>query len=415
MTAAAVAAALHPSRPHTSVSMPTERPSMATPALFTRTTLAAVALGLAAALAACGKKEEPAPAVAEKPQDPMLVTVPPAMASNFKTAKLGTAELSPVQEITGRIDASEHRVSRIGSAVTGRVTEVMVEVGDLVRSGQALARVSSPELTQAQLAVLRANAASGLADRAVERARQLLQADVIGSAELQRRESELAVANAELRASTDQLRLLGMPAGDISALRSKGTLAAGTVVVSPRSGVVIERNVSQGQVAQPGDPLFTVADLDKVWVVGAVPEQTASSVEVGQSMEISVPALGGTPITGKVVVVGATVQPETRTVAVRTEVGNPGRALKPQMLATMRISGTARKTLALPSEAVVRENDRDNVYVKTGENRYRLTPVELGPTNNGMRAVLQGPREGTEIVSEGAFHLNNERKRAELE
>ena len=391
--------------------MPTERPSMHRPALFTRT---AIAVCLVAALAACGKKEEPPKAV-EAPSDPMLVNVPAAMAANFKVDKLATADISPVIEITGRIDASEHRVSRIGAAVTGRVTEVMVEIGDTVRAGQPLARVASPELTQAQLAVLRANAASNLASRSVDRARQLLQADVIGSAEVQRRESELSVANAELRASTDQLRLLGMSAGDIASLRNQGNLAAATLVVSPRAGVVIERNVSQGQVAQPGDPLFTVADLDKVWVIGAVPEQAASSVEVGQSMEISVPALGAAALTGKVVVVGATVQPDTRTVAVRTEVDNPKRALKPQMLATMRISGATQKVLALPPGAVVRENDRDNVFVKTAENRYRLTPVELGAASNGMRPMLQGPREGTEVVTEGAFHLNNERKRAELE
>jgi cobalt-zinc-cadmium efflux system membrane fusion protein len=391
--------------------MPTERPSMHRPALFTRT---AIAVCLVAALAACGNKEEP-PKAAEAPADPMLVTVPAAMASNFKVSRLETAEISQVQEITGRIDASEQRVSRIGAAVTGRALEVFVDVGDTVRAGQPLARVASPELTQAQLAVLRANAASNLASRSVERARQLLQADVIGSAEVQRRESELSVANAELRASTDQLRLLGMSVGDIASLRSQGTLAAATVVVTPRSGVVIERQVSQGQVTQPGDPLFTVADLDKVWVVGAVPEQAAGSVEVGQSMEITVPALGGAPLTGKVVAVGATVNPDTRTVGVRTEVNNPKRALKPQMLATMRISGTARKMLALPPGAVVRDNDRDNVFVKTAENRYRLTPVELGAASNGLRPVLQGPPEGTEVVTEGAFHLNNERKRAELE
>ena len=395
--------------------MPTERPSMHRPALSSLAARTALAVCLVAALAACGKKDEAPKAAAEAPADPMLVTVQPAMASNFKVSKLETAEIAQVQEITGRIDASEQRVSRIGAAVTGRAMEVFVDVGDNVRAGQPLARVASPELTQAQLAVLRANAASSLASRAVERARQLLQADVIGSAELQRRESELAVANAELRASTDQLRLLGMSGGDIAALRSQGTLAPATVVVSPRAGVVIERNVSQGQVTQPGDPLFTVADLDKVWVVGAVPEQAASSVEVGQSMEITVPALGGAPLTGKVVAVGATVNAETRTVGVRTEVDNPKRALKPQMLATMRISGASKKMLAVPPAAVVRENDRDNVYVKTAENKYRLTPVELGANSNGMRPLLQGPREGTEVVTEGAFHLNNERKRAELE
>ncbi|MES2187075.1 MAG: efflux RND transporter periplasmic adaptor subunit [Pseudomonadota bacterium] len=384
---------------------------------------AALALPLALcallALTACGPKTDTAAAAAaaeaKTPADPMLVQVRPAMAGNFKVAKLVQADVATVQEITGRIEANERQVSRIGAAVTGRVTEVLAELGDNVVAGQALARVASPELTQAQLAVLRASSTSSLASRAVERAHQLIQADVIGSAELQRREAELAISRAELRAATDQLRLLGLSAGDVLRLREQGTLATATAVSTPRAGTVIERAVSQGQVAQPGDPLFTVADLGNVWVVGALPEQAATKVEAGQSVEIDVPALGGEPLTGKIVYVGATVQPETRTVAIRTQVDNPGHRLKPQMLATMRISGAARRQLALPAAAVVRENDRDHVFVKTGDNQYRLTPVELGAASQGVRPLLQGVREGTEVVVDGAFHLNNERKRAELE
>ena len=379
----------------------------------------ALAAGLLlAALAGCGgdkKADAAAQADSQPAPDPMLVKIRPEMAANFKTAKLAQADIAAVTEITGRIEANERQVSRIGASVTGRVTEVLAELGDSVRAGQPLARVSSPELTQAQLAVLRASSQTGLAARAVERARQLIQADVIGSAELQRRESELAIANAELRAATDQLRLLGLSDGDVARLRAQGALATATAITAPRAGVVIERQISQGQVAQPGDPLFTVADLGNVWVVGALPEQAATKVEPGQAVEIEVPALGGPPLAGKVVTVGATVQPETRTVAIRTQVDNPGHALKPQMLATMRITGTARRMLAVPAGAVVRENDRDHVFVKTGDNQYRLTPVELGAPGSGMRPVLQGVREGAEVVGEGAFHLNNERKRAELE
>ena len=378
---------------------------------------AALALCALLALQGCGKSGETpaAPAAEAPPQDPMVVKVKPEMASNFKVEPLKKADIASVQEIPGRIEANQRLLSRIGASVTGRVTDVLVDSGDNVRAGQALARVASPELTQAQLAVLRANSNQSLAARAVERARQLIQADVIGSAELQRREAELAIATAELRAATDQLRLMGVSAGAIAQLRSQGTLSEATVVSAPRAGVVIERTVSQGQVAQPGDPMFTVADLSNVWVVGALPEQAASSVEAGQSVEIDVPALNGVPITGKIVYVGATVQPETRTVAIRTQVDNAQRSLKPQMLATMRISGAARPALALPVAAVVRENDRDHVFVKTGDNQYRLTPVELGAGNNGVRPLLQGPKEGEQIVTDGAFHLNHERKRAELE
>ena len=373
-------------------------------------------------LTGCGK-EEPAAAVAaadtKAELDPMEVVVSAEMATNFKTAAVTQAEVASVQEVAGRIEANERKVTRIGAAVTGRVTEVLAETGDRVKAGQTLARVASPELTTAQLAYMRASATATLAERSVERARQLIAADVIGSAELLRRESEVQIARAELRAAGDQLKLMGLSADALSSLRAKGNVAPNAAITASAAGIVIERQVSQGQVAQPGDPLFTVADLSNVWVVGALPEQIARSVQTGQNVQIDVPALGLTveeaPISGKIIYVGDTVSPETRTVTIRTQVDNKDLALKPQMLATMKIQGSMEKTLAIPALAVVRENDKDHVYVKKAENHYRLTPVELGAASGGLRPVLKGLSEGSQIVVEGAFHLNNERKRAELE
>jgi membrane fusion protein, heavy metal efflux system len=382
--------------------------------------LATLALALLCAftLSACGPADKAASATpaAEAPAtDPLEVRVKPEMAAQFQVQKLAPVALVPTQDVAGRIEANDRLVTRIGASVTGRVTDVLAEVGDRVKTGQALAYVASPELTTAQLAFLRAHAASQLAERAVERARQLIQADVIGSAELQRRESELSIARAELRAAGDQLQLMGLPAGAIEQLRSQGTLAAKTAVVATLSGVVIERQVSRGQVAQPGDPLFTVADLGNVWVVGGLPEQAARSVQPGQAVEIEVPALGAQRLQGKIVYVGDTVSPETRTVTIRTQVDNARRDLKPQMLATMRIAAAPQQVLAVPAAAVVRENDRDHVFVRQAEGRYRLTPVELGAASGALRPLLKGLPEGSEVVVEGAFHLNNERKRAELE
>ena len=133
--------------------------------------LAFACLGL---LAACGKSGQSidstgkaaipattASAAASKvATDPMAVEVKPEMARNFKVQALAPVELASMQELSGRIDANERLVIRIGAAVTGRVTEVLAEVGDRVRSGQTLARIASPELTTAQLAYLRANASA---------------------------------------------------------------------------------------------------------------------------------------------------------------------------------------------------------------------------------------------------------------
>lgn len=381
---------------------------------FTHRTLPCLASALALSLLVGCSPDAPVAAPKAEP-DPMLVTVQASMAERFQLDAVGYKELESVKDVAGRIEANDRMVTRIGASVTGRVTEVLVEIGDRVQPGQTLARVASPELSQAQMAYLRAHSAAALADKAVERARQLFQADVIGSAELQKREAEQALARAEQRATFDQLKLMGMPSPALDRLLAEGTLHPHAAVVSTLSGVVIERKVSNGQVAQPGDPLFTVANLSQVWVVGDLPEQTARAVQVGQRVDIEVPALGGRQLSGRIVYVGDTVSPETRTVPIRTQVDNASRDLKPQMLATMRIRGEALRTLVVPADAVVRENDRDHVFVKAGQNAYRLTPVELAPVIGAWRPIVKGVSAGTEIVIRDAFHLNNERKRAELE
>lgn len=359
-------------------------------------------------------KIKPAVQTAEK-KNPLDVHLTEEMSQQFKVESAQTVELAVMQKVSGRIEANEQRTTRIGSSITGRVTQVMAEVGDRVQAGQPLAKLASPELSNAQLGFLRALSATKLAERSVERAQQLVTADVIGNAELQRREVELSVARAELRAATDQLRLIGLTQALIERLRETGSLASEVAITANRTGIVVERKVSQGQVAQPGDPLFTVADLSNVWVVGALPEQDANSVHLNQQVEVEVAALGSQKLKGRIVFVSDTVQQDTRTVPIRTAVENPKFELKPQMLATLHLSGGLRKQLAVPGSAVVRENDKDYVFVQIAKNHFRLTEVELDPTAGELRPVRKGINEGTPIVVEGSFHLNSQRKRAELE
>jgi len=366
----------------------------------------------------CGKNDTPKTKPAEKnvvKLNPLDVVLKEEMAKQFVIEPAQIVELAVVQKVSGRIEANEQRTTRIGSSITGRVTQVMAEVGDRVKAGQPLAKLASPELSNAQLGFLRALSATKLAERSVERAQLLVTSDVIGNAELQRREVELSVARAELRAATDQLRLIGLSEALIERLRETGALASEVAITANRTGIVVERKVSQGQVAQPGDPLFTVADLSNVWVVGALPEQDANSVHLNQLVEVEVAALGKQKLKGRIVFVSDTVQQDTRTVPIRTSVENPKFELKPQMLATLHLSGGLRKQLAVPGSAVVRENDKDYVFVQIEKNHFRLTEVELEPAAGELRPVKKGISEGTFIVVDGSFHLNSQRKRAELE
>ena len=369
--------------------------------------------------AGCGGSEEAAPpskeAVLQEPEDVNSITIRPELVQRITIGHPMMVDLADKLQVPSQVEVDEERLVSIGSYVTGRIIDLYVTLGESVDAGAPLARISSPELTQAQLAYLRASSRTVLAQKAAERAHHLLSADVIAIAEVERRESELEVSRAELEAAKDQLRLLGVDNGALKDLVDKGHILPSVAIKASKNGIVIGRHVIIGQVVQPADQLFQVADLSAVWVVGDVPEQIARNVRVGQHVEIHVPALGDVNFDGLIIFVADTVNPLTRTVMVRTMVENPKRKLKPDMLATMHITDNPHKSMVVPETAVVREANRDYVFLSQGNNRFLRVPVELGPEVADMRPVLKGLTAEQPIVVDGAFHLDNERKLAELE
>lgn len=371
------------------------------------------AMLLAAAMAGCNGKE--APPAAAAPADPTLVTVQADFLQRLKIVPAGEGEAIETLRVPARIEVDEQRVARIGAAVTGRVTQIHTTLGQRVKRGEALATLHSTELSAAQLAYLKALSQAELQRRAVDRARLLFASDVIGAAELQKRESELAQAQAEMQASHDQLRVLGMTESATDKLAATRTVHSLSSITATLDGVVIERKVTPGQVVQPADALFTVADLSHVWLVAEVPEQQAALVKKGEAAQAEIPALNGKRIEGRLIFVADTVNPDRRTVTVRMDVDNPERMLKPEMLASMLIQGAPQRRLLVPAAAVVREENKDHVFVQLDKHRFQLRPVALGQESNGYIPVQSGLKGGERIVTEGAFHLNNERKRKELE
>lgn len=365
-----------------------------------------------ALLAGCDTGPEEKPAA---PADPTLVKPADSLRKQLTLVTISTAAVSDTLRVPGRIDFDEQRIARIGASVTGRVTQVDGILGQVVRKGTVLAHLNSAELSEAQLNYLKARSQLSLHQRAAERARLLFESDVIGSAELQRRETEYQISSAETRAAADQLRLLGFSEQALSKLGSQGKIAPVTPVVAPRDGIIVERLVTAGQVVQPADLLFSVADLTGLWAVAAVPERQAGRIAAGQPVRIEVPALSDQPLQAKVAFVSQTVDPETRTVLVRCVLANPDGRLKPDMLATLLIATLPETRTVVPASAVVRENNSDHVFVSRPDGKFQLVKVELGPEEEGHRVVIQGLVPGQLIVSDGAFHLNNERNRQALE
>jgi cobalt-zinc-cadmium efflux system membrane fusion protein len=360
------------------------------------------------------KKSQPSSAT-QAAQDPNLVMANESLLAQIKISEVSQSDVSDILRVAGQIDFDEQALTRIGASVTGRVTQINAQLGNEVKKGDTLALINSSELSNSQLAYLKARSEKEFHRRTVQRAKTLFEADVISAAELQRRESEYEVASAQTRAAQDQLRVLGVNLKAMEELATTGSIDSVASVMATIKGVVVERKVTTGQVVQPADVLFTVADLSRVWAVAQVPEQQVAQVKVGQSVRIEVPALQNEQLLGKLIYVGQTVNPETRTVLVRTELDNTSGRLKPSMLASMLIESTPKKQLVIPTSAVVREQDADYVFVQEKPGVFRLKPVRLTSEHNGQRVVLDGLSQGVKIVSDGAFHLNNHRNLKDME
>ena len=375
---------------------------------FTRTS-SLILVCLVAALALSGCRKEAPKAATSGQTDPLLVDAPAELVQQLSIHAVEEKQFSDVLRVAGTIDFDEQALTRIGATVTGRVTQLLANLGQNVKTGDPLAQIHSSELSAAQLSYIKAQSQAQLLKRNAQRAVTLFEADVISAAELQRRQNEYEQAAAEARASTDQLRVLGMSPKSIERLSQTGAIDSNAWVSATISGVVVDRKVSTGQVVQPSDAMFVVANLQRVWAVAQVPEQQVSQVKTGQSVFIEVPALDHEKLVGKLIYVGQTVNPDTRTVLVRTELDNREGRLKPAMLASMLIQATAQNRLAIPTSAVVREDDEDHVFVEQKPGQFRLTRVKLAAEQDGQRVVTEGLQPGTRIVMDGAFHLNNHR------
>jgi cobalt-zinc-cadmium efflux system membrane fusion protein len=359
-----------------------------------------------------------APAVesrSEPPPSPLSVEAPPALLQRLSVGPVNAGQFAETLELPGRVALDEHRLARIGPSISGRVSEIRAFIGQGVRKGDLLAVLNSTELSNAQAGYLKAKTQVGLRRLTVDRARRLHAEGIISQATLKEREGALTEAEVELRAAADQLAVMGMNEDAIQRLTDTGTIDSLTPVTATQTGTVIERHIYVGQIAQPSDDLFTIADLSQVWVVAEAPEQDINMVEVGRQAEVRIPALPKQRITGRIIYVADTVNPATRSVTVRMVVDNPKRQIKPEMLVSMVIRRGSETSLTVPGQSVVRVADKDHVFVQTGPNRFELRPVTLGMERDGQRQVTAGLAAGQRIVLDGAFHLNNERIRKELE
>ncbi len=289
---------------------------------------------------------------------------------------------------TGTIQADERRLAVVTTKIEGWIEKLLVNAtGEPVRRGQALMRVYSPALVQAQQEYV-------LALQAAQAAAQ-------GGDGLGQRLAE----GAERR-----LRNLDFPADQLERLRRDGEARRLVTLRAPASGVVLEKMAVEGMRFLPGEPLYRLADLSTVWVVAEVPEQDLPSVAVGQKAAVTLKARPDRTLEGQVAFVYPTITPATRTGKVRIELANPKGELKTDMYASVELQALvgAPDALAVPASAVIDSGARQIVLVERGEGRFEPRPVRLGARGSGYVEVREGVQEGERVVVTANFLIDAE-------
>ena len=357
-------------------------------------------------LGACSEKSDEAEAQRINPNE---VVASDSMLQQIKFQQAIKIPIKRSLDIPGSFEVKQNLLARIGSPVQGRIIEISGMLGQTVKQGDVLAVINSTELAQQQLNYIKSVQMVELKTKAYERAVLLFDADVVSEAQKLERKTELSAAKAEMEASKDQLFVMGMTLKEIEAIQSETQIDAITSIVAKIDGKIIKKNVNVGQVVEPTEDIFTIAELSEVWGVAQVPERQIGFLKEGDDILIDVPAYEEKHVEGKISYLGDIVDPVTRTVTIRTEIDNSHGLLKPDMLITMKVSGKEVEKVGVPVNAIVSIDDIPNVFIKIADNKFLLRPVTLGIKNKEFIHIEDGLLEGEEVVIDGAFHLNNER------
>jgi membrane fusion protein, copper/silver efflux system len=304
--------------------------------------------------------------------------------AGVRTTRVGGASSDGTIMLTGRITPDERLRAVLTAHIGGRIENLMVDfTGSRVYAGQILAEIYSPELLNAQ-----------------QELRQMYQF----------REQQPSL----YKATRDKIALWKFTESEIDAMATSAEIKAVVPVRAERSGVVTALNARKGMYVERGEMLMEIDDLSSVWVILDAFEQDLSRVRIGQTMEIVADAHPGDTFKASVRFIDPMLNPETRTVAIRAELSNPGNKLKPDMLVRARLQqgGNRSEVLTIPATAVLWTGNRSVVYVKEpGSDHdgsgFRMVDVTLGPRTGNSYEIKKGLSSGDEVVTHAAFTIDS--------
>jgi membrane fusion protein, heavy metal efflux system len=338
---------------------------------------------------------------------------------DLSDSQLQAVKVEPVEErdfpvekdAVGSIDFNEDMSVQVFTPYQGRIIALFGEIGDNVQKGQTLFTIDSPDLLQAESTLIAAAGVQELDSKNLDRLHELYTTRAVSQHDVEQATSDEQTAEGNLRAARDAVRIFGKSDADIDRIIANRSADPTLIVPSPITGRITARNAAPGLFVQAGNAPapYTVADIDTMWMLANVAENDSPVLRVGQSLQVAVDALPGRVFDGHVTTVGASVDPNTRRVLVRSEIKDPQHELRSGMFANFVIYiGTPARSPAVPLNGVVREGDgTETIWVTADRRRFTRRAVKIGEQRDGYRQILQGVQAGELIASDGAIFLDN--------
>jgi len=374
----------------------------------------AASLAAALALAGCGSA---GPAASEskmtsysaseaKADTAELFTVPQDQMAHVQVVSVEKSKLPRRLRLTGNVTYNAFKTTPVFSPIGGPVHEILAAPGQTVSAGQPLLTVNSPDYSAARSAYLKARDAFFLADKIYTRSQDLYAHGALAEADLQQAETSRNQAQADLQASEDMLRAIGIKDPE-AMIKNPPKTTLQVPVPAPVAGEVVERLVGPGQLLQAGaTQVFTISDMGTVWVLVNVYQSDVAYVHAGDAVDITTDAYPEV-FHGKISYLAPALDPNTRTLQARIVTGNPGKKLKKDMYVTAVLqSGAIQNALTVPDAAVLRDTENmPFVYVQSGANRFARRLVKIADSQSGRTQVTDGLKEGEHVVGDGSLFL----------
>jgi membrane fusion protein, heavy metal efflux system len=368
------------------------------------------AVALAAAAVGCHKSQAaPEPAGPQPPPGEVWLSQQQVVDAKIEVKPVEDQDVDDTILTSGRVALDDLRSGHVFSPVTGRVVKINAQLGARVKKGDPLATIESPDIGNTVSDVHKAEADLIAAQHDYARKKDLFEQKAGSAADLEASEDGFRKAKAELERARQKQALLRV--GSVDAVTQTYTLP------SPIDGEVLMRNINPGIEVQgqysggATQELFTIGELDKVWVLADLYEMDISRVHVGTPADVTVVAYKDKVFKGHVDWVSGMLDPSTRTAKVRCTFDNPDALLRPEMYATVQISVDQKKALAIPRNALLRLGEYKVVFIQVGEEpgrvRFERVPVDVdeGESSQWLE-VKHGLEAGQKIVVNGAILLS---------